>query len=334
MDHELRVEVGPFPLEATLDCGQVFCWQKGPDGWWNGWISDERVRLREESPGVLRVFHEGKLTEQNVRDYFAAYPGVEDDARQWAQRDEFFAAALDSVGVIRVLRQPAWECLASFICSSQKQVAQIQAINRALRTLFGEQGRFPKAERLAIHSPLELRRAQLGYRARHLAGAARHVAEHRDWFEQLPTLATEKLLCELQKLPGVGRKVAHCVALFGYARLDCFPVDVWVKRILEKLYFPRLRKKMTEEECYLFGPRYFGPHCGIAQQIMFHWLRKMSAQNRGMLFSRAARVKIPRAQIVLQKIRNERGTSRGRPPLRVRKQLTRTTSKPRDDSPR
>ncbi len=301
--HELTVFVGSFPLEHTLNCGQVFCWQKHPLGGWEGWIGEHPVVVLPAPKGCLKILHTGDVTEHIVREYFCVCDALESQAVIWAEQDEFFAFAWQAVGAIRLVRQPAWECLASFICSAQKQVVQIQAINRVLRNLFGNEGLFPSPERLAMLSVEELRCAPLGFRARNLLSTSRYIAENTLWFENLRHLPTGALLEELQRLPGVGRKIAHCVALFGYQRMECFPVDVWVRRILEELYFPRLRKKLSENECYQFGPEYFGGYCGIAQQIMFHWLRNMPHLKRVELLKMAKKCRIARALEVLRKIR-------------------------------
>jgi len=293
-------------LANTLDCGQIFCWQKISPHRWRGWIDDSPVTIRRDTECETKLtitYKPGQLTPHRIVEFFGLDEDPADTLRTFPPDDPFLPRALRTAGGITILRQPLWECLASFICSSQKQVAHIQHINARLRALFGRDGRFPTAETLAALNPQQLRLAGLGYRARHLQATACRLAAHPGWLQNLRTLPTPALIEQLATLPGVGLKVAHCVALFAYHRLEAFPVDVWVHRIVTGLYFPRLRKKPTLREIYAFGPAYFGPCCGIAQQILFHWLRTMPPAQRKHIFSSARHIKVPTANDALRRLR-------------------------------
>src|SRR6266404_1020237 len=153
---------------------------------------------------------------------------------------------------LRIIRQPKWECLATFICSSMKQVAHIRQISRNLRERFGEIRKidsyvvhiFPSAERIAATSEQELHKCALGYRAKNLLATARLVASGDVDLGKLAALSDVDLRVRLCELPGVGAKVANCVMLFAYERLEAF----------------------TQQ--------YFGGHGGYAQQYLFHHARK------------------------------------------------------------
>jgi N-glycosylase/DNA lyase len=181
---------------------------------------------------------------------------------------------------LRIIRQPKWECLATFICSSMKQVTHIRQISLALRGRFGERRRigsqlvysFPPAHRLSECSEKELRECKLGYRAKTLRATAVLVSSGGADLEAWSTLSDAELRKQLCALPGVGPKIANCVMLFAYERLRAFPIDVWIERVLKQYYFSR-RKRMTARRLREFTETYFGEHGGYAQQYLFHHAR-------------------------------------------------------------
>ncbi len=203
---------------------------------------------------------------------------------------------------LRIIRQPKWECLATFICSSMKQVAHIRQISAQLRKRFGEQRTlddhvvytFPSPQRLARATEKELRQCKLGYRAKNLRATAQLVSSGECNLTAWASLSDAALREQLCALPGVGAKIANCVMLFAYERLRAFPIDVWIERVLRQQYFSR-RKKMTAQQLREFSETYFGEHGGYAQQYLFHHARtngsrsKSISRNRSRKESRSAR---------------------------------------------
>jgi N-glycosylase/DNA lyase len=194
--------------------------------------------------------------------------------------DPTINAARDFCRGLRIIRQPKWECLATFICSSMKQVAHIRQISLALRNRFGE-GRkivsrvvhtFPSPQRIARASESQLRECKLGYRAKNLRATAQLVSSGECDLESWSRFPDGDLRNNLCELPGVGAKIANCVMLFAYERLRAFPIDVWIERVLRQCYFPR-RKKITAQQLREFSETYFGEHGGYAQQYLFHHAR-------------------------------------------------------------
>jgi N-glycosylase/DNA lyase len=189
-------------------------------------------------------------------------------------------AARDFCRGLRIIRQPKWECLATFICSSMKQVAHIRQISLALRKRFGEQRKigsrvvytFPSPQRIARASQNQLRECKLGYRAKNLRATAHSVSSAEADLEAWSALPDGDLRKNLCELPGVGVKIANCVMLFAYERLRAFPIDVWIERVLRRHYFPRLTK-VTAQQLREFSETYFGGHGGYAQQYLFHHAR-------------------------------------------------------------
>jgi len=294
-------------LGNTFSCGQIFCWKKTSVHTWSGWIDDSPVTIQDTADGYgtfLLSYCPKQLTLQRIKEFFCLDLDPSQILRTFPANDPFLSEALSTAAGIVILRQHPWECLASFICSSQKQLPHIQNINAQLRALFGQQGRFPTAQSIAALNTSQLQRAGLGYRARYLHETACRIAAKPDWLQGLYSLPTSDLIAQLTTLPGVGQKIAHCVALFAYHRLEAFPVDVWVHRIVTQLYYPRLLRKPSPREIYAFGPSYFGPYCGVAQQILFHWLRTMQLEKRKQIFTRARKLQLPAAYRVLRHLRH------------------------------
>ena len=289
----IEIPAPDFDLAMTLDSGQVFHWEKFGDEF-VGTIGDLPIYL-EQTGDVLRIGRreddrlkrsssqesENKTARISglVAHYFALDHPLADICASFPN-DPVMGAANNFCRGLRIIRQPKWECLATFICSSMKQVAHIRQISRKLRERFGEMRKirkhsvftFPSPERIAASSEKELRDCALGYRAKNLLATARLVASGDVDLEKLSILPDVDLRVRLCQLPGVGAKVANCVMLFAYERLRAFPIDVWIERVLRKKYFPRARK-LNAARLRAFTERYFGDHGGYAQQYLFHHAR-------------------------------------------------------------
>ena len=294
----MKIRAPDFDLGKTLDSGQVFHWQKVGNGFL-GTIGDRAVFV-EQSNEVLKVRFGG--TPKPTREP-RALPGIV--ARYFAldhplaeicdsfPKDRVMNAARNFCHGLRIIRQPKWECLATFICSSMKQVAHIRQISLALRKRFGEQRRiddhlvytFASPRRIAQASEKELRDCKLGYRAKNLRATARLVSSGQADLEAWSALSDSELRKQLCALPGVGPKIANCVMLFAYERLRAFPIDVWIERVLRQHYFSR-RKKMTAQRLREFSETYFGEHGGYAQQYLFHHARSGGRGDRAIEVNR------------------------------------------------
>jgi N-glycosylase/DNA lyase len=270
-----------FDLARTLDSGQVFHWEKFRDGY-AGTIGAKGVYVEQRRKRLLFA----GVTATVIRNYFALDHPLKQICRSFPD-DPAMGAARDFCNGLRIMRQPRWECLATFITSSMKQVAHIRQISRALRERFGERTMicgtyvytFPWPARLAHASEHELRACALGYRAKNLRSTARLVSSGEANLEEWSKLSDDSLRAHLCELPGVGAKVANCVMLFAYERLRAFPIDVWIERVLRQKYFPR-KRKVTATQLRGFCETYFGEHGGYAQQYLFHHARKGGAAPR------------------------------------------------------
>ena len=271
-----------FDLALTLECGQVFHWQREGAGWL-GMIGEHAVSV-EQRGGEL-IIPEG--TEELVRRYFALDHPLAEICATFPD-DPAMQAAREFCRGMRIVRQPAWECIATFITSSMKQVAHIAQISHTLRRRYGAKvpwgGRelfaYPAPEALARLREEDLRACALGYRAKNLLGAARMIASGEVDLDSVARMEDEAARVELCRLPGVGEKVANCALLFGFERVRAFPIDVWIERVLREIYFPR-RRRVTAGKLREFSASYFGEYGGYAQQYLFHHARKTWPRQRG-----------------------------------------------------
>ena len=270
-----------FDLAVTLNSGQVFHWEELGKGF-IGAIGERPVYVEQRDDSLFVI----RDCEELIRNYFALDHPLTEICASFPD-DPAMSAARKFCRGLRIIRQPKWECLATFICSSMKQVAHIRQISRNLRERFGEQRKidadtvltFPTADRIAESSEKELRKCALGYRAKNLLGTARAVASGEADLESWSGLTDVDLRARLCELPGVGAKVANCVMLFAYERLRAFPIDVWIERVLRENYFPRSRK-LNAARLRTFTEGYFGEHGGYAQQYLFHHARMSKTKTR------------------------------------------------------
>jgi N-glycosylase/DNA lyase len=281
----VQIPASEFDLEKTLASGQVFHWEKA-DGGFVGTIADRAVFAEQQGDflkvrfgGTPRQTRETRMFPGIVAHYFALDHPLGKICDSFPN-DPVMNAARDFCRGLRIIRQPKWECLATFICSSMKQVAHIRQISLALRKRFGKRRTidnravytFPPAQRIADAPESALRACALGYRAKNLRGTARLVRSGQADLETWSALDDPELRRQLCVLPGVGPKIANCVMLFAYERLRAFPIDVWIERVLRQQYLSR-RKKMTAQQLREFSESHFGQHGGYAQQYLFHHAR-------------------------------------------------------------
>jgi len=268
MSRMVEIAAPEFDLRATVQSGQIFHAMPQGDGWQ---ILVDRTLLTVEQRGAKLRIPRGQerlacryfALDHALKSIYAAFPS-----------DPFSQASLQTCRGLRVMRQPRWECLGTFITSPMKQVAHIRQISLKLREKFGEPvegssiNAYPQPHRLAEASEAELRTCGLGFRAKGLRETARLVAAGEIDPEALAALSTDKLRDALCAFPGVGRKVANCVLLFAYERLEAVPVDVWIGRILAAMR----RRKATPLELEKYSQR-FGAYAGYIQQYLFHHAR-------------------------------------------------------------
>jgi N-glycosylase/DNA lyase len=270
-----------FDLEKTLSSGQVFHWIPRGSGF-AGTIA-ERLAYLEQNGETISF---SGADADSVARYLALDHPIEQILDSFPGDKAMKLAAEYSAG-IRIIRQPAWECLATFLASAMKRVLQIRGISLAIRARFGRRLQsgdlcafsYPNPETLAVARLEQLIECKLGFRARNLLLTAQKVAAGEIDLEALRMLSTEEARHALIQLPGVGEKIANCVLLFAYERLDAIPIDVWIARMLSEVYFTG-RGKISITEMKAFASMHFGAYAGYAQQYLFHHWR-MTYRKKG-----------------------------------------------------
>jgi N-glycosylase/DNA lyase len=286
----------PFSLEFTLKCGQAFRWRKIGD-WWYGVVRQNVVKARQKGAVLEFQTHPEELDSRFFENYFR----LDDDLPKIYSsiiKDEHIKVAVERFRGLRLVRQEPWECLISYICATNKNIPASKDMILNLSKRFGEKllfdGQefytFPKPHDLAQATVEELRKCKLGFRAERVLEVSRRVVAKEIDLEALKRLNYEDAKTELMKLPGVGPKVADCVLLFSLDKLEAFPTDVWMKRIVMRYYADHFdpsfveraasKKSPTRDEydrISLFGRKYFGKFAGYAQEYLYHFERCKSS---------------------------------------------------------
>ena len=251
-------------LALTLDCGQAFRFVKAEDGAFEGVVYGRILRMQQEKEEIR--FFDMTLSEFEER-YVSYFDMNTNYAALKAQfsSDQILQKAISCTSGIRVLRQDGFETLISFLISQNNNIPRIKKSIRLLCARFGKQlapdaYTFPTAETLAACRLEDLAGLSLGYRDRYLLDAAKRVASGEIALDSLNTAPVEQARETLRRIMGVGPKVAECVLLFGFGRHDCFPLDTWMKKVMQRYYPDGL-------------PAAFLPKAGIAQQYLFHYAR-------------------------------------------------------------
>lgn len=254
-------------LDETLDCGQCFRFEKQEDGSYYGIARSTPLHIRQIDRTTF--FLEGttkKEFEQIWFDYFDLSLDYERLKEQY-RKDETMRKALSYAPGIRVLRQEPWEALCTFIISQNNHIPRIKGIIARFCEAFGAPlpsggYAFPTPESICDKTPEQLGVLRAGFRAKYLIDAAKRVSSGQILLEKLYDMPIEEARKELQTIKGVGPKVCDCVLLYGLHRIDAFPVDVWIKRVLERFYPHGIPSCIQGTQ-------------GIAQQYLFHYIRHL-----------------------------------------------------------
>jgi len=250
-----------FDLESTVESGQIFRWEKEGSGYR---ISHAAEHFHIEQKGNTLTY------KGTTQEFLTRFFGLDVDyaaIKKSLGRDRTLATAIKAYPGIRILRQDPWECTVGFLCSSFSNIKKIQMNMRKLAECFSDGKKFPLPTQLNHHG--KIKACSTGYRSKYIYETSRNVSPL--YFQHLQAQPYEKAKEALMRLPGIGEKVADCICLFALGHTEAFPVDVWIKRVMEELYFNG--KTMKEKEIRAFAARQWGPYAGYAQQYLFHWRR-------------------------------------------------------------
>lgn len=265
VENGVRVEgIYDLDLAQTLDCGQSFRWTEREDGAFEGIAFGKFVTVKLDED-TLYIENADKADFENIwYDYFDLSLDYGKIREEISKIHPVLREAAKYAPGIRILRQEPYEALCTFIISQNNNIKRIKGIVQRLCENFGEKINggyaFPTAEKMAQLSPDDLVPLRAGFRNRYLIDAAQKVVSGEVNLEKCRKCDYDEARAELMKITGVGVKVADCTLLFGLHRIEAFPVDVWMKRAMEKL-FPGMK------------PDDFGEYAGIAQQYIFHYSR-------------------------------------------------------------
>lgn len=272
-----RITVYDFNLEYSLECGQAFRWAKVNDCYY-GVIGESLVKLRQDDCNLFYKIY-GDLTIEELYRYLA----IDTDLGYILNSidvDEYIRSAISIYRGLRILRQDPWECLASFILSSCNNIPRIKQMILNLSMKFGASIRtddfvaftFPAPSDIANAGLKSLESLRLGFRADYLLEAARKLVNGYISLDKIRSSDYSIAKSHLLTVTGIGDKVADCILLFSMEKYEAFPVDVWIERIMERLYFegeptnPRLIGSFARE--------HFGRFAGYAQEYLYRYARE------------------------------------------------------------
>jgi N-glycosylase/DNA lyase len=265
----LELDIEPLDLTQTLGCGQTFRWKPREDDSWVGPLDGQLVTLRQSGPRLLvEAVPGGRGVRELVETHLRKGDDVE-KVRKVLSKDPVLAPGLGRFSGLRIVKLEEWECLCSFALATYANIPRISKMIETLASRFGKKitgnvRAFPTIERMKSVSIAELSECGLGYRAQYIHDMSQML--DRDRIDRFKRLGYEDLRSELMELPGVGDKVADCVALFGFGQLEAFPIDVWMKRALERLY----GKTGSYGKLRVFAKARFGPCAGYAQEYLYY----------------------------------------------------------------
>lgn len=274
----ILTDTDSFVLSHIFDCGQCFRWNMNEDGSYTGVFKGKVLKISGDDEKV--VFH--NTCEKDFYDVWWDYFDFETDylkIKKDLSADPILKEAIGYGAGIRILRQDLWECVVSFIISASNNIPRIKKIIELLCCNFGEKKEymgevfysFPTPEKIRSLTLEDLSVIRAGFRDKYILDAAEKFVSGEISREKLSGLSAKEAKQELMKIKGVGNKVADCIILFGLAKCESFPVDVWIKRIMEYCYFD---KEQPIERISAFATEKFGELGGFAQQYLFFYARE------------------------------------------------------------
>lgn len=276
--------VKSFEPKHIFDCGQCFRWAENGDGSYTGVFGNNVLNVKKEGNNVIFT---GKC-DGNIKDvctqYFDLDRDYEEIKKELSKVDRYLQNSIKYGEGIRILNQDLWETIISFIISANNNIPRIKGIIERISKKYGnkiewrqkEYYAFPTAEQLSKVSVETLRELGLGFRDVRVYETTQKVINGEiDLVNLHNETDTNKVREELLQLSGVGPKVADCILLFStLKRFDVFPVDVWVRRVMNDLYIKNQDEtKVKRQEIERLAKEKYGNLEGIAQQYLFYWKR-------------------------------------------------------------
>lgn len=271
-----------FQIDQILESGQIFRFRKIAPSQYFLLVKEQAVQITQKN-NTIYIDNISKIKSGDIwLNYFDINTNYSFITQSLSQKDDFMKKAVEYGKGIRLLRQDPWEMLISFIISQNKGIPQIKQCISNICTHFGKPVMdennniiyytFPSAERLKDASEEELRACKVGFRAPYILDAAKRIYQNKVALDSLFNASANDARNELMSIKGVGPKIADCILLFAYAKSEVFPTDVWIKRVVEQIYFKGEDTKL--QTIQQFANEYFGSLAGYAQQYIFFYARE------------------------------------------------------------
>ena len=257
-DNNIYLTRQDFDLDETLDCGQAFRWEKTGENTYKGFYLNTPLTISNEGKYIIFYETDEETFLKVWADYFDLYTDYSVMKNRFSQ-DETLKKACEFASGIRLLKQDKWEALCSFIISQNNNIPRIKGI---ISRLCEHYGGFPTYSQLSKETPESLSFLRAGFRAKYLVDASQKLESGQLSLEEISKTDIETARKMLMTIKGVGPKVAECALLYGMYRTEAFPVDVWIKRVLDNYYPKGLPECVKGVE-------------GIAQQYLFHYIRNL-----------------------------------------------------------
>ena len=272
-----------FKVKDIFECGQCFRWNEEPDGSYTGIFGHNVLNVKEEKDIVITGICNGNI-EDICKNYFDLDRNYEEIKETLSLIDDNMKESIKYGEGIRILNQDLWEMIISFIISANNNIPRIKGIIERMSAKYGQEIKFrgtsyytfPTIDELSQASVKDLKDLGLGFRDRYVYETTKKIKEGKINLENLKQEPTNEVRKQLLTLTGVGPKVADCIMLFStLKRFAVFPVDVWVRRVMNDLYIhnedeTKVNKKQIQE----IARDKFGALEGIAQQYLFYWKRE------------------------------------------------------------
>ena len=278
-----------FNLKDIFECGQCFRWEKQEDESYIGIIKQGVVKVQKGNDEGKYIFT-GKLIDDTlnfkevIRNYFDLDTDYLEYKKILSNVDEYLKESIEFGSGIRILKQDLWEMIISFIISANNNIPRIKKIIRQMSEKYGNkiefEGKsyytFPTVQSLSKASVEDLRMLGLGFRDKRIYETTKKVLNGQISLNKIVSMSnTLDMREELLKLDGVGPKVADCILLFALKRVDVFPIDVWVRRVMNDLYIHNPdEEKVNKNQLQKLAQEKFCGLSGIAQQYLFYWKRE------------------------------------------------------------
>jgi len=274
-------KIDSFNPKDIFECGQCFRWNKEDDGSYTGVFNGKILNVCLKDGSI--VFN-GNATESEIENYFDLSRDYEKIKKELSKIDSYLEESIEYGSGIRILNQDLFETIISFIISANNNIPRIKGIIERICKNYGEEksfeGRvyytFPTPKELSKASIEDFRKLGLGFRDVRVYETTKLINEGNFKLADLYNMKTEEASEKLLTLPGVGPKVCDCILLFSdLKRFDVFPIDVWVRRVMNDLYIKSEdESKVSKKEISKLAKEKFGNLEGIAQQYLFYWRRE------------------------------------------------------------